>query len=98
MPYFCKICNKAFRLNDHLTQHKKIHSGEKPYSCDKCEKSFLQQSQLTERKRLHTGEKPYSCETCEKAFLTNYELTVHREESSICQQLLWKKSFCENLN
>lgn len=33
-------CPKAFKHKHHLTEHKRLHSGEKPFQCVKCLKRF----------------------------------------------------------
>lgn len=43
-PYACHICGKRFKLNHHLKQHSRIHTGERPFACNLCGKTFTQQS------------------------------------------------------
>ena len=39
-PHKCTDCEKAFKHKHHLTEHRRLHSGEKPFQCPKCQKRF----------------------------------------------------------
>ena len=39
-PHKCGDCDKAFKHKHHLTEHRRLHSGEKPFQCPKCLKRF----------------------------------------------------------
>lgn len=84
-PYKCLQCTKAFANSSYLSQHMRIHQGDKRYSCDICSRKFTQLSHLQQHKRTHTGEKPYKCNhmNCTKKFSQLSNLQSH----SRCHQL-----------
>ncbi|XP_012668088.1 zinc finger protein 677 [Otolemur garnettii] len=76
--YKCDVCGKAFSKSSNLTNHQRIHSGQRPYRCNECGKAFNQCSNLTRHQRVHTGEKPYKCNVCGKVCSQNSNLASHQ--------------------
>jgi len=75
-------CGKRFSRSDHLTEHKRTHTGDQPFACnhEDCGKRFSQSSALTRHKRTHTGDQRYACEHegCGKRFSESSNLTRHK--------------------
>ncbi|XP_008852572.1 zinc finger protein 345-like [Nannospalax galili] len=76
--YKYKECDQTFSQSSNLTQHQKVHGGEKPYKCKECGKAFNSCSYLNVHQRIHTGEKPYECKECGKAFIDYSTFTYHQ--------------------
>jgi KRAB domain-containing zinc finger protein len=60
------VCDTAFKRNNSLVKHKRMHSADQPFPCDVCGKVFVYQSELVRHGRAHSGERPFSCAICER--------------------------------
>ena len=64
----CFICNKNFKTQNSLWQHKKTHDEPENIACNMCSSSFQSKSALRKHVlRIHERKK-YSCPYCQKSF------------------------------
>uniref|UniRef100_UPI00398E9C2E zinc finger protein 407 isoform X3 n=1 Tax=Pristiophorus japonicus TaxID=55135 RepID=UPI00398E9C2E len=80
--FVCEICDRTFTEKWALTNHKKLHMGQKPFKCTwlTCHYSFLTASAMRDHFRTHTGEKSFLCDLCGFAGGTRHALTKHRRQ------------------
>ncbi|CAG0919580.1 unnamed protein product [Notodromas monacha] len=76
-PYVCDLCPKTFYKEEHLVQHKRVHSGERPFKCNLCDKTFRQSGALHNHKQIHVGTKNFHCDICNKSFAHARNLKCH---------------------
>ncbi|KAF7647177.1 hypothetical protein LDENG_00176300 [Lucifuga dentata] len=54
-PFACAACGMRFTRQYRLTEHARVHSGEKPYECQLCGVKFTQQRNLISHLRMHAS-------------------------------------------
>ncbi|XP_061520601.1 zinc finger protein 408 [Phycodurus eques] len=74
----CTLCPKLLANSGSLSNHMKLHTGEKPHICQHCGKSFSQKGNLNSHLRIHNGERPFPCPECDQRFAQKAELCRHR--------------------
>ena len=81
----CEFCGKLFKSKWHLTEHSRVHTGDKPYSCEICGKTFAVSANYKRhhntlhigRKKQKHGVKHFKCDVCEKFLRSKWHLANH---------------------
>ncbi|XP_042149264.1 uncharacterized protein LOC115314978 isoform X2 [Ixodes scapularis] len=77
MRHECRFCPYSSASRNTVTEHERIHTGEKPFKCNYCQRAFTFKSSLDYHVRTHTGAKPFKCNVCQRAFAGRSSLMVH---------------------
>ncbi|XP_068211044.1 longitudinals lacking protein, isoforms H/M/V-like isoform X17 [Palaemon carinicauda] len=60
----CPYCSFTTQVTMQLSEHLKIHAGQRPYPCPHCPFVAVQVESIRAHIRTHTGEKPFACAHC----------------------------------
>ena len=77
--FVCRYCDYSTNFKSHLTEHTRLHTGERPFRCGFCEKTFVKNSNKKTHERIHTGERPFSCRICDKTFKDSSNKNTHEK-------------------
>lgn len=76
--YVCKQCSKSFHFKYQLSQHERIHSGDKPFTCLHCDYKARTNDLLTKHVNgVHFKQKQYPCNYCTFKASSSSSLTQH---------------------
>ena len=81
-PYQCKLCQKAFSMEENLKTHMTNHKKEvvKLYTCQVCSKPFYYLSKIVEHmEESHPDIFPYNCNVCDQNFSRSETLRIHKK-------------------
>lgn len=78
--YRCEYCGLILRSALGMSQHVRLHTGEKPYKCPHCPLSFPASSRRSAHvKKVHRGESEFrhACTQCPAKFRLPHQLRTH---------------------
>ncbi|CAH2230320.1 jg2045 [Pararge aegeria aegeria] len=76
-PYLqCSHCPFKAPGKIELTEHERIHSGERPYTCDKCGLTFRRRA-IWRKHLVQHSEKKFQCPQCPRKFFQRSDMLAH---------------------
>lgn len=79
--FYCDICNKFFKTESTLKNHRLVHSDDRRFSCTFCDKTFKCKKYLNSHLVTHSSERQFTCLTCGSSFKWKHVLNSHMKKS-----------------
>ncbi|XP_049882435.1 zinc finger protein 91-like [Pectinophora gossypiella] len=73
----CHVCGHAFRTLSMLTEHARVHTGERPFPCDVCGVAFRRSTAMRNHRLIHSGVRAWACAVCGRRFRIRSDLRTH---------------------
>ena len=73
----CQSCDRTFKTNSKVNEHKKMVHEMIKFNCDTCDKSFSSNGNLKQHKMKVHDLITHRCEVCEKSFMDRSSLMMH---------------------
>lgn len=77
--YVCNVCDKKFKTQRGLREHKEREEKKYKHRCSECDKVFEKRRELKDHMSVHTGEFNHNCDICGKAFRHKSNMYRHRK-------------------
>lgn len=79
--FYCDLCNKFFKSEGTMKNHRMVHSDERRFLCPFCQKSFKCKKYLSSHLVTHSSERQFGCEICGAKFKWKHVLNNHVKKS-----------------
>ena len=79
----CDICQRVFRRSSHLSEHMRMHMGERPFNCRLCQQTFTRRGHLGTHLRKNNANKQLECPRCPQNFSVCSQLKEHMKDDHV---------------